>query len=372
MNLKEGRIGRQESVAMCAMAMTVSGIFTIVPQDAYGGGNSTFISLPIGIIISLLIFLLAVKAIKSSQSRHLSEMFEFGLGFGGRIIDALVILSLIGVAYLQLSHFTTLLHGFIYEGNDYFNITIFMLVVVALLACMGLESISRTSLCFAVLLAISALTGCFIASSGFEVHRLYPFVGDGVGHMLEYSISRTWFFLPGLLTLLIACKGVHGVNMAKKSGLASAAVALVICAIIQLSISLVFSYEELSGIFSPFYQLNQGLDENNYFLRMDRVGIFIWLIATMISSALYVYVAALTYTRAFRQSDIRPAASSLGLAVIFLVLLEKKGLGAPLTSFAHTLTRYGYIGLTPMIIIASIAAIIRAAVKQKRKVALNE
>ena len=58
MNLREGKIGKQEGISLAAIAMCIGGLFTLDPEYTYSMGNASYITLPAAAVISLLLFLL--------------------------------------------------------------------------------------------------------------------------------------------------------------------------------------------------------------------------------------------------------------------------------------------------------------------------
>ena len=64
MKLRQGRIGRQETLAAAAVAVAVSGIFTTDNASLYVKGNSAYVSTPIAAALALLAFLLVAGAMQ--------------------------------------------------------------------------------------------------------------------------------------------------------------------------------------------------------------------------------------------------------------------------------------------------------------------
>ena len=62
MNLREGRIGNQEGVALAAIAATMNAVFSCEGVWLFRTGNRTYASAPAAAAISLVLFLLAAKA----------------------------------------------------------------------------------------------------------------------------------------------------------------------------------------------------------------------------------------------------------------------------------------------------------------------
>ena len=69
--MRMGRIGLSEAVCVAAIALSTGGVFGIDPVYAYLGGNSTYISMPLSIIVSLLIMLPVLKLMDATKCRDI-------------------------------------------------------------------------------------------------------------------------------------------------------------------------------------------------------------------------------------------------------------------------------------------------------------
>ena len=79
-HMEGGNIGRQETAYLLGIPLYLNGVFTLESQYAYQGGNSTYIWVPLSIVLSLGIFLLLLLAMERAGARNLGELFEAGLG----------------------------------------------------------------------------------------------------------------------------------------------------------------------------------------------------------------------------------------------------------------------------------------------------
>lgn len=97
-HMEGGYIGRQETAYLLGIPLYLNGVFTLESQYAYQGGNSTYIWVPLSIVLSLGIFLLLLLAMERAGARDLGELFEAGLGktLGRGCMALLALLLLLG------------------------------------------------------------------------------------------------------------------------------------------------------------------------------------------------------------------------------------------------------------------------------------
>ncbi len=322
MNLRQGSIGRQESVCIAAIAACSSGLFTFESSALYSLGNSSYISMLVSAAIAIIIFALAVSAMRSAGHLTLWALLRSGLGpFFSRIAALVYSLLLLACAAMLLSRFTLMMVRFIFPGVLEWKLLAYLAPVVFMLAWKGLESIARASRLFIGLLLLSLLGSLLFAAFNYKTERLAPFLGDGIENLLRLGVKDTLLFLPALLGLLIVAQGVHGPKMAQRAGYSAAIIAGLLCSVAQLCIGMTYSYKALSKMHSPMYRLTMNFRTGGYLQRLDKLLFFGWLISSMLAAGYYIYTAALLFSGAFEHNDIRPCVAVFSVSVSVLTLL---------------------------------------------------
>lgn len=360
MNYREGRIGTHEGVSAAAIALSTSGLFCIDSSYAYSKGNSTYITLPLSIILSLLIFLLCWHGMRISGCRNLTELITFSMGkVLGKLIVTIIAIVFVVSALEPLSIFIQVMTGLIYDNTEYSMITLFVIPVIFLISVLGLESIGRIAKCFAALLVIMIAISLASTVKEIEVFRLYPLMGDGIAHMGEFTLSEVFSFLPGLCGLLIVGNGLQGLKNIRKTGIISALVALVVCAFVQLFIGLIYTYKDLQNAFVPLYRINLHNLLEAYQTRMDKLTFMAWLNGCIIACAFYIYSAGLIFARGFHQRDVRPAVLTFTVIMTVLVFMKFENIAIGVDWLKNLYTKYAYIVIAAPLTIVAIISIIK-------------
>src|SRR5699024_7763320 len=103
MNLREGRIGRQEAACLAAFGVAVNGL--VYPNDAalYAHGNAAYLAAPLSLLLLLPAFALVARAMERRASAHLGGFLCDALGgLAGRAAALAVIGYLIVSAAVPL------------------------------------------------------------------------------------------------------------------------------------------------------------------------------------------------------------------------------------------------------------------------------
>ena len=187
-HMEGGYIGRQETAYLLGIPLYLNGVFTLESQYAYQGGNSTYIWVPLSIVLSLGIFLLLLLAMERAGARDLGELFEAGLGKTlGRGCMALLALLLLLGGLAGMMRFISMLYSYVFTQSVYSSISLWIMGAVFLLAFWGIETLGRLSKLLGGLLLTLMLLNLLLPLESYQLYRLYPIPGNTWGQVAGYS-----------------------------------------------------------------------------------------------------------------------------------------------------------------------------------------
>ena len=88
MNLREGRIGNQEAVAVTMLAAVLNTVFVTEGQRLYHSGNQTYLSVMASAALSLIVFLLAARAM---AHRGLADLAVIAAPYDGEHLEGFAV-----------------------------------------------------------------------------------------------------------------------------------------------------------------------------------------------------------------------------------------------------------------------------------------
>lgn len=354
MNLRQGKIGLQESLCTVAVSASVSSIFTPESAMLYGNGSTAYISMPISALIAFFVFFVLALAIKKSGSSNFNDMLVKSLGkVLGRPTALLYIVILLFMAAMIISRFTLMLDKFIFPNAPEWKILIYLLLGAAIPAWLGFEAIGRAAKLIIGVLALSIIAALFFASYNYEPSRLAPYLGGGVMNILSVGVSGSMLFLPALICALVLAKGMHGIKFASRTGCFATIISGALTSVCELCLGMTYSYKELRDMHSPMYRLTMGAKGGGYFLRLDTLLYFGWVISSMLASGFYIYTASFLFTEAFKLKDIRPACAAFSIITLALALAMNI-IPDYFSSIVSSFFRYGFIVVSIPALIAAI------------------
>ena len=329
MNMREGRIGRAESVAAAWMAMMISGIFAVNTTATYTYGNASYITSLLSAGLSLAAFMLVACAMQRLGKVDLYGFLSNAVGKPvGGVFSAVLAISLVLAAVFPPLRMFIIMHRYIYSEANLAAIVAYLLPCILFFSCTGLETIGRTMRVYIGIVVISFLVAMLISRNSYESFRLYPILGNGLRAILPLSVTGMSRFLPALISLLICGKGLQGVDNVVKSGRTAVLFAALITALTQLCLGMAFDYTELASMHSPMYRLLMSVEGGSPYARTDKLLLFFWTTSSLLTSGFYVYAASLLYTRALRMRDVRPSAVCFSVMVSSFVLFGQMNLPA--------------------------------------------
>lgn len=324
MNLCEGRVGRQEAAAVAGVACVTAGIFAVNTRVSYVAGNAAYVATLFAAAAALGVFCVVAAVMRARGCDSLHALYRFAGGSaGGYVLSLLTALTLLYAAVVPLARMLNILSRYIFVESDTGQIALYFLPVVVVLAYMGLETITRTSRLFVMVILLSILVALVIALPVYESYRLYPLLGGDARLVAAQSLSATVRYLPVLFALLVCGRGVQGVSNVSRAALIAVIAGALVAALVQFCEGMAYSHETLASIPSPLYRLTAAVRSGGAYLRTDKLLLFFWLVGALLSAGFLCYAAALLYTRAAGMRDTRPSAAVFAVLCCALTLLAE-------------------------------------------------
>ena len=326
MRIREGKIGRQESAAMVGIAVYTSVVFTLNSNEAYRGGNSTYIWVPAVIALVLAIVLFVMYAMEKCGISTLDMLFKtaFGKTLGG-VAGAVIIALLILSAFELLADFVNLIHSFVFYDQPYWNIVLWIAVTVGLLGYLGLEPIARTARLLLPAFAAILVLWLLLPSKSFDRSNLYPFPGNTILEMGKLIWKNLICAFTPMIAVLTVTNGMHGIKFARISCGIGVLCGLAAVAVTQLCLGLAYGYKDLLEMPYPLYRLDMMMLQEGYFFRMDKVALFFWLTMGIIAAAYYVFTASMMWCRCYGPKDTRPAVLAMCVILACAIQIQAEG-----------------------------------------------
>jgi len=320
MNISRGKIGMQETVSLLGIALAIGVIFTVNTEKLFAEGNSSYISLPLSVLLSFCSVFPILIGIRDSKREDLHDFLVFLYGRPGAFIAGFFLSAFfLFSAFSVLTKFSDILHSFSYVHSEHRNIALWILFSVVLLALGGIERLGRSAKCLCLGLLAVLLFVLFLPMKSYSLHRLYPLPGKGAGDILLESVRHCLYSLPVFLCSLVNLQGLHGAESTKRSLVISCGFSAVLIFLTQLCTGLSFHSIELQNLYIPIFRLDTILLKENYFMRLDKLLLFISLPGAILTGAYYLDAAVLLQAENWKASRLIPGILSSGLFLLIWI-----------------------------------------------------
>ena len=226
---------------MVGVSLFTATVFAMDSQQAYSSGNSTYIWMPLSILVSLAAVMVIMSAMEKSGADTLDKLFTAAFGrVVGRIAAIPLILLFIASAFFILTDFVNMIHSFVFYNSGYWEIALWVLLTSLLLSFMGLECISRTTLLILPMFAAAVLAALLIPYKSYAIYRLSPFPGNSLGDMGRLTLHNLLRTFGAMMALLTVTDKLCGMRFAKSSCLIGAVCAAAFTALTQFAIAMAF------------------------------------------------------------------------------------------------------------------------------------
>ena len=157
-------------------------------------------------------------------------------------------------------------------------------------------------------------------------------------------------------------RSLQGTRYAKKAGFAALLISGAVISLAILSFSLTFPFYIAQEVTSPMYELSQLIDYGRFVQRIEAVFLFVWILATLISSTAVFYAFAFIYCHIFRIADKRPIIVA-GCIIAFTGALFQSGIPGVVTAGVQMIRSTGSI----LFFVMPIIALVVSAVRKKKE-----
>lgn len=340
--IEEGKFGVQEAICLLTIT-TVSKVFFTSPAMVMkdvgtAGWYMTLISAITAAVALTPVYLL----LKRYPNKNIMEAYDAVLGKAvGSIFSFLLFTIILASAAANIREFTIVLIVYAYPLSPPSYIMILLFIIIILAAYLGLESIVRISRLLAGVILSGLLILMLLASKNYDMHRLFPIFGYGLGKTVLTGIVRSSAYGDIIIVSIFACS-LQGINHVKKAGYAGLVISAAIIITVLFSFTLSFPYYTGKEATAPMYLATTLIDFGPFFKRLEAMFLFIWSISHTISASALFYMSLMIYCHIFNIEDKKPIILPLSI-VLFGLSMIPDDMNSLITIYMQSLRAYGWI-----------------------------
>lgn len=361
--IEEGKFGTQEAICLTTIAISAKVFFSSPAILAGLVGNVGWYLTIISASTAFLGFFLIYLLLKRFPGKDLIDIFNITLGkLFGFVFSGILALYLLFLSCTRLSEFNEVVKIYIYPETPNWVLVVPYILCVCTASILGLESIARLSKLLIYPMLIGFFTVILLGVQNYNVNYLFPLGGHGIRKTIIEGITRSSVY-GEVIILAIFAKSLQGKKFIKKEGFLSIAISAILITLSLLAFSLTFPYYIAQEVTAPMYTMASLIDYGRFLQRVEPVFLFIWIISTLISTAVVYYSFIYLYCKMFNLQDKRPIIIGGSILLFSLSLMHKRA-SSVIFDNVQTLRNYGslFIFLPPLL--SLIFAFFRKGVKR--------
>lgn len=351
--MNEGKIGNIEMICLIVNAIVCKAFFTSVAAVIQKVGTAGWYMTLISAAVSLAVFGLMYIMIRAYEGKNILEIYDEIVGKkAGRLLTLVSCMILFLSASITLREFTDATNVYLLHVSPPGYIVGMFIIAMIVVCFFGIEGLARTAKFFSYILLINFLIVMVLSIQHYQIYRLYPLLGYGLGNTVKNGIMRSSAY-GEIILIGIFAKALNNTKDAGKIGLKCLILGGLIIAQILFSVIASFPYFTATELADPLYIMVSLMEYGRFFQRVEVIFIFTWNLSTLIGLTAIFYGAVISYCHAFDIKDKRPIIISFAIS-IYAATLIIPSITIILDYVVPTLRDYGWVGFYSPIFIAII------------------
>lgn len=340
--IKDGKFGLQETIWLLVITSTAKVFFTSPAMVARIVGTAGWYMTLISALTAIVGFTFMYLLLKRFPGKNIMEIYDSVLGkITGFVFSFSFFFILLLTAAVNLREFVEVFKVYVYKSTPPLLLTSFLVATMIVMCWWGLEAIARYAKLVIYIMLVGFAGILILSIQNYQWHRLYPIWGYGLDRTVISGLARSSAY-GDILIIGIIAKSMHGTKQIKKAGYLSLIFSGILVSISLLAFSLTFSYYSLREITSPMYLMTSLIDYGIFFQRLEPFFMFIWIISSLISTAVLLYMTMLVYSHIFSISDKKPIIIPLGI-ILAAISMIPQGIISLVKGYVQESRQYSWI-----------------------------
>ncbi|MCX7749476.1 MAG: spore germination protein [Clostridia bacterium] len=339
--IKEGKFGGREAGVLAVTTISSKVLLTSPRVVAENVGTAGYIMTLVSAFTALVGFFIIYRLVKRFHGENLNGILVRVYGkFLGNALALLVaaVFFLIGSSFLR--EFIELLKSYEMVMSPPSYLAGIAVVVIAVLAVLGLETITRVNYLFSTVVWGAMLFLFILSMKYFRFYFIAPIFGEGLDKILYHGVMRS-SALGEVLLLAVISHSIQGSKEFKKAGLMGIGVSSWIVVTSFVTFTLSFPYFITREFTSPLYQLSRVIEYGTFFQRFEALFLVTWSMIAVLSMSIYFYISISLIARVLKLDNYKPLIWPL-IYIFFAVSLYPDSIFEVIYGYINVIRQYAW------------------------------
>lgn len=296
----------KETTMILINLICVKLFFTFPQRLIVNSGNAAWLQMIYVSVLMLVVFAFTVKAYKHCPGKNILTLSE---QTGGKTLKAIVGTAVIFVLFVNLASimrsYPDMVKMVLLPETPPEMIILIYAFAVGLAAYFGIEATARIHAVFIPVMLVIMLVFCVLLLPHVKLYNLFPIFGNGSVKLFGDGISALELF-DDILVLNLLLPYIKNADNAKKSGFYAILIGGTASCILVLLYGLIYPYPSSEKFIIPIYQLTRLVGIGDFFQRFEAFFEFVWSIAVLLYSTLYLCVICMVFCESYNLPDEKP------------------------------------------------------------------
>lgn len=315
---KQGTLTLYESICFITLTTMSKIFYTSISAAMNLTKTSTWFMTLVSCFSSIIMFTICCKLMERFPGENLFGVLEGMLGkILGKIFGLGICSYSVYYASSNLREFVNMIKIYNLPNTPPTLIIAAMLIAVLIIVSLGLEVLGKVSSLFLIPVIVGLVAVFLLATPRYNFHAIKPYLGEGLKKTFEVGFLRSSAYSE-VTILFILVNNMGGVKNIRKIGITSLIITGSLFSLAFLCYTFTFGHgaggENISGLF----ELSTTIYFNRFFQRVDSILLFTWIIPSIVTTSVAIYLCALNYSNVFKIKEYKPLVLPF-LFIIFVV-----------------------------------------------------
>ncbi|HHW15684.1 MAG TPA: GerAB/ArcD/ProY family transporter [Firmicutes bacterium] len=354
--IRQGHVGATEATVLVAVAVAAKAFLSGPAVMAAWAGTAAALALLLNGLLAIGLVSLVIHSLDPQREEGLVEQFERTGGLFGTLLMAAVAFSFLSVTGLGLRELSGQIASGILVRTPVTVTSGAAVLVFSYGAYLGLESIARAAMVFAVPTVAGTFSLFLLALPRLDPSHLTPVFGYGWRSFLTTSLFAGWYREAWLAPILFVYlrDRKRGLSMAVQGvGIGAAVVVLIVGGLLAM-----FDFPNITRLSFAVLEGARGIYAGEFVSNLESVFVFLFTTGVFLQLTITFWASCLLVADLLHLPEYRPLVPLLGTGVWLLAFLPPSLMSAVHWMY-YDLRRMASFFLYPGILLMWVLAILR-------------
>jgi len=318
-------ITKIQALMLGISSITVTGHLLVIPVIIGHAGRDCWISLLLTIIPALLIGFTVALLSQRYQGYSMVEYCQLILGkWLGKLVVVIFLIYFLHEASLSIRGFGEFYTSAVTPRTPISVFLVAILILAGYAVRCGLEVIARTNQVILISLIPIGILASIITHQDKDYRNFLPILENSMGSVWEGSLAIVALF-SSIFVLSMVFPFVNDTKQLKRYSIMTMLILIIMFVGPVTGVVAIYGAERAQGLYFPTFLILRDI-ELGALLRLDILGILLWLLGSFSKVTLFLYAIVLGLAQLFKLKDHTILVVPIGALITIISIINSEDL----------------------------------------------